>query len=1141
MRGTKRRVRQCEREAEPRLETAEKMDALPGREPTEVAVLEARAHEGEQGEAMTLWGMLLGALGRQPEMLEPRTERAAAEAKANEAVEMEVEAKANDTVETEDVYAHRRSWAETRSVLRESFGLACQENVGLPPSSPVAAAAQHAPAAAAAAAATVARTDSVLTNEMLKTSIMIDKFLDYAFIYDGGIKKYWIVYNIHAIKADDLEILAQQLAAEHEVERTTMLRALLAMVSLRERGWQEPSASSLSGTHAGMPDFTRLVSFIGAKEGQILDTGLIYNKLPEALLPKVLKLAKFLRMELSAPGKGLIHCMNRAEAAAGLKYGDPCRANEMIHSDQLAADAYCRGAIFLDPPSTVYGGEGNEKFLGCFVTGTDSATMCYIVVRAVPALAVRRTPKKRARNAAGGAFVGDITTRSNACERLAAIALAHAHAGQERGDELVFDFATIGQNAFNLGAHLSAVLHSRNTVGGVSWLPAELFGPSAPPWTDLPFAPRRTVRYHGTSEILLTEAQVREHALMRYIQCSLTASEQAAECARVLRAQPNPSETVCHLFGAWAVGSSDAEGAPMVTGQRGGKRSRGKAASSPANGMAIPQIAWAEVPVWAEIARDPDAQQAWITKEATTPPIVIENLSEEGYLAAEKRWLGPRARETARLQNDFAAFLKQQRTEFKDDEDRNQFLRALWLNPGLHPTLVELGIEHPGRDSDLKRRRKFEKWKKKLAEWADAERAASADETRAAAAAEGLELVPSSSNETGFKGVSVQKGGYQANLRENGTQRYLGTFASAGEAALSYARHVGAERAAAEAAEARVAVPQPLTADEARAAAAAEGLELVTSASSETGFKGVYVNGGRYMAQSQKDGQVRYLGKFTIAEEAALCYARHVGAERAAAEAAQARVVVPQPLTADEVRAAAVAEGLELVPSLNNETRFKGVYVNHGGYLARICEDGKISNLGTFTTAKEAALCYARHVGAERAAAEAAEARIAAQRPLTADEARAAAAAKGLELVPSFINETGFKGVFLNHGGYQARNYEDGKKRSLGTFATAEEAALCYAGAERAAAEATEARIAAQRPLTADEARAAAAAEGLELMLSSNNKTGFVRVIQKGARYKVQRSVNGKQIQQGNFATPWEAALWNARNFKTAEATAKGV
>lgn len=35
------------------------------------------------------------------------------------------------------------------------------------------------------------------------------------------------MYNIALIKAADLEILAQQLAAEHRVERTTMLRALL--------------------------------------------------------------------------------------------------------------------------------------------------------------------------------------------------------------------------------------------------------------------------------------------------------------------------------------------------------------------------------------------------------------------------------------------------------------------------------------------------------------------------------------------------------------------------------------------------------------------------------------------------------------------------------------------------------------------------------------------------------------------------------------------------------------------------------------------------------------------------------------------------------------------------------------------------
>ena len=41
----------------------------------------------------------------------------------------------------------------------------------------------------------------------------------------------------------------------------------------------------------------------------------------------------------------------------------------MIHSDQLAAEAYVRGAVVLNPPSTRFGGKGTELVLGtCFVT-----------------------------------------------------------------------------------------------------------------------------------------------------------------------------------------------------------------------------------------------------------------------------------------------------------------------------------------------------------------------------------------------------------------------------------------------------------------------------------------------------------------------------------------------------------------------------------------------------------------------------------------------------------------------------------------------------------------------------------------------------------------------------------------------------
>ena len=488
------------------------------------------------------------------------------------------------------------------------------------------------------------------------------------------------------------------------------------------------------------------------------------------------------------------------------------------------------------------------------------------------------------------------------------------------------------------------------------------------------------------------------------------------------------------------------------------------------------------------------------------------------------------------------------------------------------------------------------------------------EEVRAIAAAQGLELVPSSRNETGFRGVTKQKGKYRADIRENDVHRHIrGTFATPEEAALCYARHIGAKRAAAEAAEARVAVPQPLTAGEARAAAAAEGLELVPSSITKTGFKYVHPNPvGKFAAFVWDHDKTLHLGTFVTAEEAALHYARYVGAERAAAEAAEARVTAPQPLTADEARAAAAAEGLELVPSSrsNSVAGFKGVRMHSQSHFSVPFteENGeKKRHLGTFRTPEAAALCYTRHIGAKRAAAEAAEARVAVPQPHTAgearaaaaaeglelaeahlgwcvlhsalpddrrklqdspsssappqtspaaaterasrkrlaaavacaevvlqgsvDKARAAAAAEGLELVPSLSNETGFKGVSKSYGRYDARIRENGKQRHLGIFATPEEAALCYArhiGAERAAEEAAEATKKPQ-PLTADEARAAAAAEGLELVPSSSNETGFKGVVKHYGKYATRIRLNHHHSSLGTFATPEEASLILAR------------
>ena len=93
---------------------------------------------------------------------------------------------------------------------------------------------------------------------------------------------------------------------------------------------------------------------------------------------------------------------------------------------------------------------------------------------------------------------------------------------------------------------------------------------------------------------------------------------------------------------------------------------------------------------------------------------------------------------------------------------------------------------------------------------------------------------------------------------------------------------------------------QHLRANKARAAAAAEGLELVPSSKNQTGFKGVNLIGGKYYLQVYKNGkQSRNFGGFATPEEAALCYARHLATERAAAEATGEG---PQPLTVDEAK-----------------------------------------------------------------------------------------------------------------------------------------------------------------------------------------------------------------------------------------------
>ena len=181
--------------------------------------------------------------------------------------------------------------------------------------------------------------------------------------------------------------------------------------------------------------------------------------------------------------------------------------------------------------------------------------------------------------------------------------------------------------------------------------------------------------------------------------------------------------------------------------------------------------------------------------------------------------------------------------------------------------------------------------------------ALSASEAQELAAAEGLPLIRLPGSKTGFKGVvpapphdsclrssngelrfKLQLGSVrQVPSQRLGTCRCLGTYRTAEEAALHYARWLGREMAVAEARAleaicAKSAVG-PLTAEDALRLAADEGLELEkTSRPSITGYRGVVrQRNGLFGAQhfDTKTRKTVWLGMLATAQEAALTYARY--------------------------------------------------------------------------------------------------------------------------------------------------------------------------------------------------------------------------------------------------------------------------
>ena len=396
------------------------------------------------------------------------------------------------------------------------------------------------------------------------------------------------------------------------------------------------------------------------------------------------------------------------------------------------------------------------------------------------------------------------------------------------------------------------------------------------------------------------------------------------------------------------------------------------------------------------------------------------------------------------------------------------------------------------------------------------------------AEAEGLTLLRAESNSSGYKCVSWHKRReakpYRAEVRRGGTNVSLASYATPEEAALCYARSPEGRAAAAAPPE-----PPPLTAEEALRQAETEGLTLLKSEGSSTGYKGVSFHSGKtkpYQARVIRDGKEVSIGNSATPEEAALSIARSPEGRAAAAAPPE-----PPPMTAEEALQQAEAEGLTLLRSDSSSTGFKGVSFDGKNssrfYQSRVARDGRTVSLGYYATPEEAALSYARSPEGRAAAAV-----PPVPPPLTPQEVVRQAEAEGLTLLRSESSNSGYVHVTFNSRckskPYKADVRRGGKPVYLGYFATPEEAALCYARTPEAQAAA--AAPPEPPPMTAEEALQQAEAEGLTLLRSNSSSTGY-----KGVRFDISHTRSrpyearvrrgGKLVTFGYFATAEEAAL----------------
>jgi hypothetical protein len=195
-------------------------------------------------------------------------------------------------------------------------------------------------------------------------------------------------------------------------------------------------------------------------------------------------------------------------------------------------------------------------------------------------------------------------------------------------------------------------------------------------------------------------------------------------------------------------------------------------------------------------------------------------------------------------------------------------------------------------------------------------------------------------NTTGFKGVYLHQGRYQAKCNTSPCRHnhHLGRFDTPEEAAQAYLQHYQKQH------------PEELEKERARPVLLPVQEHLLIRSDrkdNKTGYRGVRPSKGRYQATCKTPPcKNNHLGSFDTPEEGAQAYLQHYQKEH------------PEELKNERAPPLQVQEHL-LIRSDTNKTGYKGVYPTGGRYHTQ-CHTTPCRNnhLGTFGTPEEAAQAY---------------------------------------------------------------------------------------------------------------------------------------------------------------------------------------